>query len=84
MYLIFSAEEWAGAVKISGSAHFDRIQLGFCPRSTLPVILLFILGNRLGVSAAVSANVVYICGQVSPVCPALVVPTVFFALRVCL
>ena len=71
-------------MKISDPADFDRIQLGFCPRSNLPVILLSIVANRLGVSAAVFANAVYICGQVAPVFPALVALTVFFALRVCL
>ena len=38
----FSAEEWAGVIKNSGFANFCRIQLEFCPRSDLSVILLSI------------------------------------------
>jgi len=83
VHLIFSAEEWVWTMKRLSSAEFGRVQLGFCPRSNLPVILLSIVANRLGVSAAVFAILTYV-DKFLPLAPALMVLTMFFALRVCL
>ena len=70
VYPIFSAEERGRAIKSSSSAEFGRIQFGFCPRLNLPVILLSIVDNRLGVSIGrvVFANIVY-ADKVLPLAP---------------